>query len=90
MTLASELVAFEVVPDRREVRLRIDATTTRAGTIRELAHLLRDFPGESPVYADLVTSQGSKVYAFGPAYRVTPAPDFYAEVKLLLGESAVA
>ncbi|NUR75432.1 MAG: DNA polymerase III subunit alpha [Thermoleophilia bacterium] len=88
--VAMEIAAFEAVPEKREVRLRIDATKAAAGTIRELAALIRDFPGESPVYADLITSQGKKVYAFGPQYKVQPAPDFYAEVKMLLGESAVA
>ncbi len=88
--VALELAAFEAVAEKREVRLRIDATTAAAGTIRELAALIKDFPGESPVYADLITSQGKKVYAFGPQYKVKPAPDFYAEVKMLLGESAVA
>jgi DNA polymerase-3 subunit alpha len=88
--VALELSAFEAVAEKREVRLTIDATRARAGTIRELAQLIRDFPGESPVYADLITSQGRKVYAFGPQYRVQPVPDFYAEVKMLLGESAVA
>jgi DNA polymerase-3 subunit alpha len=87
--VALELTAFEAVPDKREVRLVIDATTAARGTIRELAQLIKDFPGESPVYADLITSQGKKVYAFGPQYKVKPAPDFYAEVKMLLGESAV-
>jgi DNA polymerase III subunit alpha len=88
--VALELAAFEAVAEKREVRLRIDATKAAAGTIRELAALIKDFPGESPVYADLMTSQGKKVYAFGPQYKVKPAPDFYAEVKMLLGESAVA
>jgi DNA polymerase-3 subunit alpha len=88
--VALELAAFEAVPEMREVRLRIDATKARAGTIKELAQLIRDFPGESPVYADLITSTGKKVYAFGPQFKVQPAPDFYAEVKMLLGESAVA
>ncbi len=88
--VALELAAFEAVAEKREVRLQIDATKAAAGTIRELATLIRDFPGESPVYADLITSQGKKVYAFGPQYKVKPAPDFYAEVKMLLGESAVA
>jgi DNA polymerase-3 subunit alpha len=88
--IAMELSAFEAVPEKREVRLKIDATKAGAGTIRELAALIKDFPGESPVYADLITSQGKKVYAFGPQYKVKPAPDFYAEVKMLLGESAVA
>jgi len=88
--VAMEIAAFEAVAEKREVWLKIDATKAGAGTIRELAALIKDFPGESPVYADLTTSHGKKVYAFGPQYKVKPAPDFYAEVKMLLGESAVA
>ena len=65
--VALELSAFEAVPEKREVRIVIDATRAARGTIRELAQLIKDFPGESPVYADLITSQGKKVYAFGPA-----------------------
>jgi hypothetical protein len=85
-----ELAAFEAVAEKREVWLKIDATKAQAGMIGELRRLLEDFPGESPVYADLLTSAGKKVYAFGPQFKVKPAPDFYAEVKMLLGESAVA
>ncbi|HUK44507.1 MAG TPA: DNA polymerase III subunit alpha [Gaiellaceae bacterium] len=88
--VAQELSAFESVKARREVRLRIDATTARAGIVGELASLLRDFPGESPVLVDCVTSQGPLVLRLGPAYRVAPDPDFYAEVRALLGESALA
>jgi DNA polymerase-3 subunit alpha len=88
--IALELSAFEAVPEKREVRLKLDATKTRAGLIRELRDLIQDFPGESPVYVDCMTSVGPKTYAFGPQFRVSPAPDFYAEVKVLLGEGAVA
>jgi DNA polymerase-3 subunit alpha len=88
--VALELAAFEAVAEKREVWLKIDATKLPAGTIGELRRVLEDFPGESPVYADLATSVGKKVYAFGPKFKVKPAPDFYAEVKMLLGESAVA
>jgi DNA polymerase-3 subunit alpha len=88
--VALEIASFEAVPEMREVRIKIDATKAAAGTIKELRRLIEDFPGESPVYADLVTSSGKKVYAFGPQFKVAPAPDFYAEVKMLLGESAVA
>ena len=49
-----------------------------------------DFPGESQVFADCVTSQGNVIVAFGPKFRVKPAADFYAEVRALLGESALA
>jgi hypothetical protein len=72
------------------VRLRIDATRTPAGVIRDLAALIRDFPGESRVFVDCLTSQGSVRYAFGHKYCVEPVPDFYAEVKALLGEAALA
>lgn len=88
--IASEVSAFEAVPIKREVRLRIDATQAAAGVIRELAALIRDFPGESPVYVDCLTSQGPRVYALGPKFRVQPEADFYAEVRALLGESALA
>jgi DNA polymerase-3 subunit alpha len=88
--VALELNAFEAVAEKREVRLKIDATRARAGLIRELADLIRDFPGEAPVLVDCVTSQGPKTYRFGPQFSVKPAPDFYAEVKALLGESALA
>ncbi len=36
------------------------------------------------------TSQGETTLALGPDYRVKPEPDFFAEVKSLLGEAAVA
>ncbi len=45
-----EVTAFEAVPERREVRLKVDARIARAGLIRELAVLVKDFPGEAPVY----------------------------------------
>jgi DNA polymerase-3 subunit alpha len=88
--VALELNAFEAVAEKREVRLKIDATRARAGLIRELADVIRDFPGEAPVLVDCVTSQGPKTYRFGPQFTVKPAPDFYAEIKALLGESALA
>jgi DNA polymerase-3 subunit alpha len=88
--LAQEVKPFEAVAARREVTLRIDATVAPAGMIAELARVLRDFPGDSPVLLDCVTSQGPVRYALGPGYRVKPAPDFYAEVRALLGESALA
>jgi DNA polymerase-3 subunit alpha len=88
--VAQELSAFESVAARREVRLRIDATKAPAGLIGELAILLRGYPGDSPVLVDCVTSDGAKLYRLGPKYTVQPDPDFYAEVRALLGESALA
>jgi DNA polymerase-3 subunit alpha len=88
--LAQEISAFESVEAKRTVRLRIDATKAQAGIIGDLATLLRDYPGESPVLVDCVTSQGPLVLRLGPRFCVQPDPDFYAEVRALLGESALA
>ncbi len=87
--IALEVTPFEGTPERREVRLRVDARSAPAGVVRELAALVKDFPGEAPVYVDLVTSVGPKLLELGPDYRVRPEADFLAEVKHLLGESAV-
>jgi DNA polymerase III subunit alpha len=87
--VALEVAAFEATPERREVRLKVDARSAPAGVIRELAGVVRDFPGEAPVYVDLVTSLGSKLLELGPEYRVDPQPDFFASVRHLLGAASV-
>src|SRR5438067_1596865 len=88
--IALEVTAFEATPERREVRLKIDTRVANRTLIRELAGVLRDFPGEQRVVADLIKSDGTVVYEFGPDFRVKPEPDFFAEVKALLGEAAIA
>jgi len=87
--IALEVAAFEATPERRDVRLRLDARAARAGIVRELSVLLRDFPGEAPVLVAMEMSTGMRMLEFGPGYRVAPSSDFYAEVKALLGEAAV-
>ena len=88
--VALEVTPFEAMPERKEVRLRIDARQAPAGLIRELATLVRDFPGDAPVYVSLETSVGERTLALGPDYRVKPDVDFFAEVRALLGEAAIA
>ncbi len=88
--LAQEISAFESVVAKRTVQIKIDATRASAGTIGELKTIVSDFPGESLVEAACATSQGPVVLRFGSGYRVEPHPDFFAEVRALLGESAVA
>ncbi|MBA2358048.1 MAG: DNA polymerase III subunit alpha [Actinobacteria bacterium] len=88
--IALEVAAYEATPERREVRLRVDARTAPAGIVRELAMLVKDFPGEAPVILALETSQGPRTLALGQAYKVRPVPDFFAEARALLGEAAVA
>jgi len=87
--LAQEIVPFEATPERAEVRLNVDARRVPAGIIRNLADLVREYPGEAPVVVALQTSTGPQRLALGPDFRVRPEPDFFAEVKSLLGEAAV-
>jgi hypothetical protein len=37
----------------------------------------------------LTTSLGERTLALGPGYRVRPDSDFFAEVRALLGETAI-
>jgi DNA polymerase-3 subunit alpha len=87
--VAMEVAPFEAVSERTEVRFSLDARQAPAGVIRELARLVREFPGESPVYLSLDTSEGPKTYALGPGYRVRPDADFLAEARSLLGGASL-
>jgi DNA polymerase-3 subunit alpha len=86
--IAMELTAFDAVAERRDLRFSLDARQAPAGVIRELARLVREFPGDSTIYLSLDTSEGPKTYALGPEFRVRPDPDFIAEAKALLGTTA--
>jgi DNA polymerase III subunit alpha len=87
--IAMEVGAFEAFEAPTRITLRIDARRAPAGVVRDLSHIVGDFPGEARVVLALETSEGSKVLELGEGYRVSPVPDFYAEVKALLGEAAV-
>ena len=72
------------------MRLKVDARTRRPGSSATSSHVVKDFPGDAKVVLSLETSDGLKTLELGPGYRVAPVPDFYAEVKALLGEAAVS
>jgi DNA polymerase-3 subunit alpha len=87
--IALEVAPFEHEPERTEVRLRVDARRAPAGLVRELAELVKDFPGPIPIVVALETSEGEKTLTLGTRFCVDPVPDFFAEAKALLGEAAV-
>ncbi|MBA2461698.1 MAG: DNA polymerase III subunit alpha [Actinobacteria bacterium] len=87
--IALEVTAFEAVVERTEIRFKLDARAARAGLIRDLALLVKDYPGESPVYVALETSLGPKTLALGPEYRVAIDTDFLTEARTLLGTDAI-
>ncbi|HEY3922184.1 MAG TPA: OB-fold nucleic acid binding domain-containing protein, partial [Gaiellaceae bacterium] len=85
--IALEISPFEVMPERKEVRLKVDARIAPAGVIKELGELIRRYPGEARVDVDCLMADGPRRLTLGP--RVQPIADFFAEVKALLGEAAV-
>ncbi|HET8751472.1 MAG TPA: DNA polymerase III subunit alpha, partial [Gaiellaceae bacterium] len=87
--VALEVSRFEATPERREVRLKVDGRVAPAGLIRELGLVVQQFPGDALVYLDVITSYGEKKLELGENHRVNPAPDFFAEVRSLLGAAAV-
>jgi DNA polymerase III subunit alpha len=87
--IALEVAPFEETPERKEVLLRVNARRAPAGLVRDLAELVREFPGRIPVVVALQTSEGEKTLALGSQFLVDPVPDFLAEAKALLGEAAV-
>jgi DNA polymerase III subunit alpha len=87
--VALEVSAFAATPERREVRLKVDGRVAPAGLIQELGSVVQQFPGDALVYLDVITSYGEKKLELGENYRVNPAPDFFAEVRSLLGAAAV-
>ena len=88
--IAIEVSEFEISRPAEEVRLKVDARRAPAGIVRDLSHVVKDFPGEAKVVLSLETSDGLTTLELGPGYRVAPVADFYAEVKALLGEAAVS
>jgi hypothetical protein len=79
--LAMEVAPFEAVAERKEVTIKIDARVARAGVVRDLALLVKDFPGESRVNLLLEMSDGPRQLVLGPQYKVKPVADFFAEAK---------
>ena len=87
--IALEVNAFEAVQERTEIKFKLDARAAPAGLIRDLAHLVKDYPGPSRVLV-LDTSLGPKTLALGPGYTVKIDTDFLTEARTLLGADAIA
>jgi len=72
------------------VNVVLDAGQFAPAIIDELKHILENFPGESEVVLNLLTSDGVRILRFGPSYRVAPTPSLRAELAKVLGPAALA
>jgi len=83
---------FIVEPDLSEdttLRIEVPATALSPETVSKLKRILINHPGSCAVYLNMVSNGSSKVLRLGDEHRVELRSALYAELKELLGPSAV-
>jgi DNA polymerase-3 subunit alpha len=78
-----ELSADEIV------RLRVPAARLSKNVVDRLRSALLNHPGAIPVYLHMTSDNGEKVLRLGDDHRVEPRSALFAELRELLGPSAV-
>lgn len=71
------------------VRLRIPAARLSRNMVDRLQGALSNHPGGAPVYLHMVSENGEKVIRLGEDHRVEPRSALFAELRELLGPSAI-
>ena len=71
------------------VRLRVPASRLSRATVDRLKGALANHPGNAPVYLHMVSDGTEKVVRLGDEHRVDPRSALFAELRELLGPSAV-
>jgi DNA polymerase-3 subunit alpha len=72
------------------VLIRLDGEACSAAVLDDLKAIICLFPGPCPVELDVRTSADCVRVRFGDGFRVDPQTSFFAELRVLLGESCVA
>jgi DNA polymerase-3 subunit alpha len=86
--MAREIKELEVRDDST-VRLRTPAATLTPEMVSRLKAILSNHPGPAPVFLNMTSDQGVKVLKLSDAHRVEPRTALFAELKELLGPSAI-
>ncbi|MGH8952241.1 MAG: DNA polymerase III subunit alpha [Acidimicrobiia bacterium] len=86
--MAREIKELEVRDDT-SVRLKTPAATLTPELVGRLKTILSHHPGAAPVYLNMTSDQGVKVLKLSDAHRVEPRTALFAELKELLGPSAI-
>ena len=90
-----KLVALEIAePDMlamdAPVRLRIPAVDCTRELIGELKYVLKEYPGNRPVFLHLLSGERETILRLGSEYRVDPGNGCVDRLRLLLGPRSVA
>jgi DNA polymerase-3 subunit alpha len=71
------------------VRLRVPASRLSRNMVDRLRGALQNHPGGAAVYLHMTSENGEKVIRLGEEHRVEPRSALFAELRELLGPSAV-
>jgi DNA polymerase-3 subunit alpha len=77
------------ISDEQTVSLRVPATRLSRGMVDRLKAALGNHPGDAPVYLHMTSDGSEKVIRLGDEHRVEPRSALYAELRELLGPTAV-
>ena len=86
--MAREIKELEIRDDSM-VRLKTTASSLTPEMVSRLKTILSNHPGPAPVYLNMTSEQGVKVLKLSDAHRVEPRTALFAELKELLGPSAI-
>ena len=86
--MAREIKELEIRDDAT-VRLKTPASSLTPEMVARLKTILSNHPGPAPVYLNMTSEQGVKVLKLSDAHRVEPRTALFAELKELLGPSAI-
>ncbi len=86
--MAREIKELEIRDDST-VRLKTAASSLTPEMVARLKTILSNHPGPAPVYLNMTSEQGVKVLKLSDAHRVEPRTALFAELKELLGPSAI-
>jgi DNA polymerase III subunit alpha len=86
--IAREVSEPELRSDQ-SVRLRVPALQVSPDLVTRLQQVLANHPGSAPVYLEMTSDGGPKVWKLSDQYRVEPRSALYAELRELLGVKAV-
>ena len=86
--IAQELREPDLTPDSL-VRLRVPATRLSKNMVDRLRSALSNHPGSAQVFVHMTSESGEKVIKLGDEHRVEPRSALFAELRELLGPSAV-
>ena len=86
--IAQQLREPDLTPDSM-IRLRVPATRLSQNMVAKLRGALSNHPGSAQVFIHMMSDNGEKVIKLGDDHRVEPRSALFAELRELLGPSAV-